>query len=223
MTTRNATPLPPGLLERLKRASSGSLTTELFRRGLKQCFLVGLKPLNPDCATFAGEAFTMRFIPAREDIDTYDTLTPYPNPNNLQWEAVEQIGPGQVLVVDSRNDISSASAGGVLLTRMMVKGAAGVVTDGALRDGLEIARMRFPAYARAVVASTRLSTHHVADLNAPISCAGVAIYPVTMVPEGDHAVARPLRGLVRLEGAAESYASRLLRRVVGVLIRESGA
>lgn len=57
----------------------------------------------------------MRYIPAREDIDTYDTLTPYPNPLNLQWEAVEQIGPRQVLVIDSRGDMSSASAGNVLL------------------------------------------------------------------------------------------------------------
>ncbi|MBN9064463.1 MAG: ribonuclease activity regulator RraA [Rhizobiales bacterium 65-9] len=204
MTTRNATPLPPGLLERLKRASSGSLTTELFRRGLKQCFLVGLKPLNPDCATFAGEAFTMRFIPAREDVDTYDTLTPYPNPNNLQWEAVEQIGADQVLVVDSRNDISSASAGGVLLTRMMVKGAAGMVTDGALRDGLEIARMRFPAYARAVVASTRLSTHHVADLNAPISCAGVAVYPGDiLVGDGDGVTVVPRKLAAEIADACE--------------------
>jgi regulator of RNase E activity RraA len=173
-------------LDKLSRASSGSLTTELFRRGLKQCFLVGLKPLNPRAARFAGEAFTMRFIPTREDIDTYATLTPYPNPDNLQWEAVETIGRGQVLVIDSRNDMSSASAGNVLLTRMMVKGCAGVVTDGGLRDGLEIAAMPFPAYARGVVASTRLSTHHAADLQVPISCANVAVYPGDIiVGDGD--------------------------------------
>lgn len=204
MNARDATPLPAGLLERLKNASSGSLTTELFRRGLKQCFLVGLKPLNPHCAKFAGEAFTMRFIPAREDVDTYDTLTPFPNPNNLQWEAVEQIGPGQVLVVDSRSDISSASAGAVLLTRMMVKGVAGVVTDGAFRDGLEIARMRFPAYARCVVASTRLSTHHAADINVPISCAGVAVYPGDiLVGDGDGVTVVPRALAAELADACE--------------------
>jgi regulator of RNase E activity RraA len=174
------------VIERLKNITSGSLTTELFKRGLRQCFLVGLRPLNPNAARFAGEAFTLRFIPAREDIDTYETLTPYPNPNNLQWEAVEQIGTGQVLVIDSRNDTSSASAGNVLLTRMMVKGAAAVVTDGALRDGVEVAGMPFPAYAREIVASTRLSTHHAADINVPISCAGVAIYPGDiLVGDGD--------------------------------------
>jgi regulator of RNase E activity RraA len=176
----------PELIERLKKISSGTLTTELFRHGLKQCFLVGLKPLNPSASRFAGEAYTMRFIPTREDIDTYATLTPYPNQNNLQWEAVEHIAAGQVLVIDSRNDPTAASAGNMLLTRMMVKGVAGIVTDGSLRDGQEIAAMPFPAYTREVVASTRLSYHHVADLNVPISCANVAVYPGDIiVGDGD--------------------------------------
>src|SRR4051794_41920239 len=114
--------VPPEVIERLKNVSSGSLTTELFRKGLRQCFLVGLKPMNPKAARFAGEAFTLRMIPAREDVDTYTTLTPYPNPANLQWEAVENIGPGQVLVIDSRNDPRAASAGAMLPTRLKVRG-----------------------------------------------------------------------------------------------------
>jgi regulator of RNase E activity RraA len=180
------TPLPEGVIERLSRISSGTLTTELFRRGLKQCFLVGLTPLNPDKARFAGEAYTMRFIPAREDLDTYETLKPYPTPDNLQWEAAEAIGPGQVLVIDSRNDCRAASAGNILLTRMMVRGVAGIVTDGALRDGVEIAQMGIPAYARQVTASTRLSFHRTADLQTPISCADVAVYPGDIiVGDGD--------------------------------------
>lgn len=196
--------ITPELLDRLREISSGSLTTELFRRGLRQCFLVGLKPLNPHCAKFAGEAFTMRFIPAREDVDTYDTLTPYPNPNNLQWEAVENIGPRQVLVIDSRNDCSSASAGNVLLTRMMVKGVAGVVTDGAFRDGNEISQMSFPAYARGVTASTRLSTHHAADLNTPVSCAGVAVYPGDiLVGDGDGVTVIPRHMAAEIADACE--------------------
>ncbi len=198
------TPIPRGTLEKLSRASSGSLTTELFRRGLKQCFLIGLKPMNPNAACFAGEAFTMRFIPTREDIDTYATLTPYPNPDNLQWEAVEQIGAGQVLVIDSRNDMSSASAGTVLATRMMVKGCAGIVTDGALRDGREYGELNFPAYARGVVASTRLSTHHAADLQVPIACAGVAVYPGDIVVgDGDGITIVPRHMAVDMADACE--------------------
>ena len=179
-------PVPPEVIERLKNVSSGSLTTELFRKGLRQCFLVGLRPMNPKAAKFAGEAFTLRMIPAREDVDTYTTLTPYPNPANLQWEAVENIGPGQVLVIDSRNDPRAASAGAMLPTRLKVRGAAAIVTDGSFRDGQELAELDFPAYARMVVASTRLSFHHVADLNVPISCADVAVYPGDiLVGDGD--------------------------------------
>ncbi len=67
-------PLDPSVIRRLKDVSSGSLTTELFKKGLRQCFLVGLVPMNKDAVRFAGEAFTMRMIPAREDLDTIETL-----------------------------------------------------------------------------------------------------------------------------------------------------
>jgi regulator of RNase E activity RraA len=138
---------------------------------------VGLKPLNTCSARFVGEAFTMRLIPAREDIDTYATVTPYPNPNNLQWEAVERVQRGQVLVIDSRNDVRAGVGGNMLLTRMQTKGVAAVVTDGAFRDGVEIAAMSIPAYARQVTSTSRLSYHHAADLQVPISCSDVAVYP----------------------------------------------
>jgi regulator of RNase E activity RraA len=168
-------------LGRLARCTSGSITTELFRRGFMQCFLVGLKPLNPALPSFAGEAFTMRMIPAREDLESYATLKPKPGEDNLQWVGVESTQPNQVMVIDSRNDPRAASMGNMLLTRMSKRGVVGVVTDGSFRDGSEIAQMTLPAYCREVVASTRLSYHHVADLNVPIACAGVAVYPGDIV------------------------------------------
>jgi regulator of RNase E activity RraA len=165
------------VLEQLKNVSSGSLTTQLFKHGLRQNFLVGLNPINPRHARFVGEAFTMRLIPAREDIDTYQTLTPYSNPDNLQWEGVHMIQKGQVLVIDARNEVRAGTCGSILLAHMMAKGCAAIVTDGALRDGVEIAGMEFPAYARQITATSRLSYHRVADLQVPISCADVAVYP----------------------------------------------
>jgi regulator of RNase E activity RraA len=178
---RHDIPVPREVIERLKNVSSGSLTTELLKKGLRQCHLVGLRPMNPRAVKFAGEAFTMRMIAAREDIDTFETLTPYPNPANLQWEAVENIGEGQVLVIDSRNDSRAASAGAILPTRMKVRGAAAIITDGAFRDGQELADLDFPAYARQVTATSRLSYHHVADLQVPITCTDVAVYPGDIV------------------------------------------
>ncbi|MGI4955072.1 MAG: ribonuclease activity regulator RraA [Janthinobacterium lividum] len=181
MTVDTNTEITPDHLARLAKCTSGSLTTELFRRGFMQCFLVGLKPLNPGVKPFAGEAFTMRMIPAREDLDGYATLKPKPGDDNLQWVAVETIGPNQVMMIDSRNDPRAASMGNMLLTRMHRRGVVGVVTDGSFRDGSEIAGMEIPAYSREIVASTRLSYHHVADLNVPIACGGVAVYPGDIV------------------------------------------
>lgn len=176
----------PDVIARLRNVTSGSLTTELFKKGLRQCFLVGLKPVNPLAARFAGEAFTLRMIPAREDLDTIATLRPHATPDNLQWEAVETIPPGHVLVIDSRNDPRAASAGAMLPTRLKMRGASAIVTDGSFRDGQELAALDFPAYARQITASTRLSYHRVADLNVPIACADVAVYPGDiLVGDGD--------------------------------------
>ncbi|GAA4013307.1 ribonuclease activity regulator RraA [Streptomyces plumbiresistens] len=168
-------PLDDSVFVRLSRVSTATLATQLYRRGIRQPFLVGLTPVGNGFDGFVGEAFTMRFIPSREDVDPVGD--PYRTGNVLQWEAIESIGPRQVLVVDSRDDTSAASAGDMLITRAMKRGAAAVVTDGAFRDGSAIARLGFPAYARAVTATTRPASFHVADLKVPIGCAGVAVYP----------------------------------------------
>ena len=167
--------LEPEVLATLRQASTSTLATQLFRRGFRQPFLVGVRPVNADVDGFAGEAFTMRFIPSREDVDPMND--PYRTGNTLQWEAVEGVGPGQVLVVDSRENTGAASAGDMLITRAMRRGAAGFVTDGAVRDGHALASLPFPTYARAITATTRPACHHVADLQVPIGCAGVAVYP----------------------------------------------
>jgi len=168
-------------LERLKRCGQGTLTTQLFRRGYRQQFLVGLAPLNPNAGSFAGEAFTLRFIPSREDKDWDLGDLRKRGADNMQWEAVEAIGADQVLMIDSRNDPRAASAGNMLLTRMMRKGVAAAVTDGAFRDGTEIAQMPFPAYCRANTASTRPAYHRAVDMQLPIGCAEVAVYPGDIV------------------------------------------
>lgn len=165
------------VLGRLARVSSGTLTSQLLKRGLRQPVMVGVNPLNKRLASFAGRAFTMRFIPAREDIDTGATITMAPSPVNLQWVGVEALADGDVLVIDSRGDARAASMGDILVTRMQVRGARAVVTDGAFRDGAEIGEMAIPAWCAGVTATSRLSFHHVADLQVPIGCAGVAVYP----------------------------------------------
>src|ERR687886_1807207 len=174
MTEPELEPLPGGVLETLRQVSTSTIATQLYKRGFRQPQLLGVRPLSEVADGFVGEAFTMRFIPAREDVDTLD---PFRSGNTLQWESIENVPPGHVIVVDSRGDASAASGGDMLMTRAMLRGAAGFVTDGGLRDGHVLASLAFATYARAVTITTRAAWHHVADLQVPISCAGVAVYP----------------------------------------------
>lgn len=190
--TKDLRPVGKDVLDRLKACSTATLTTQLFKRNFRQQFLVGLSPLNPAAASFAGEAFTLRFIPSREDKDWDLEHLKKRGEDNIQWEAIEAIQGGQVLVIDSRNDVRAASAGNMLMTRMLRKGVAAAVTDGAFRDGTEIAQMPFAAYCAANTASTRPAFHRAVDMQLPIGCAGVAVYPGDiLVGDGNGVVVIP--------------------------------
>jgi regulator of RNase E activity RraA len=193
-------PLEPAVLEQLRQVSTSTLATQLYRRGFRQPTLVGVRALSRVVDGFVGEAFTMRFIPAREDVNPLD---PYRSGNTLQWEAIEQVPPGQVIVVDSRGDARAASGGDMLMTRAMVRGAVGFVTDGGLRDGHVLAGMRFATYASQVTITTRAAFHHVADLQVPIGCAGVAVYPGdVLVGDRDGVVVVPRALAAEIAGPA---------------------
>ena len=159
---------------KLATVSTATLTTALFKRGFRNQFVQDVRPLNPAAGPMVGEAYTLRYIPAREDIDTLDVFADRSHP---QRKAVEDIPPGAVLVMDCRGDASVASAGSILVTRMMIRGAAGVVSDGGLRDSPEIAKLPFPTYCQGGSAPTNLIKHHAVDLNVPIGCGGVPVFP----------------------------------------------
>jgi regulator of RNase E activity RraA len=167
-------PIPAGVFDKLRQVSTSTLATQLYKRGYRQPQILGVRPIGQVTDGFVAEAFTMRFIPAREDVNTLD---PYRSGNTLQWDAIESVPPGQVLVVDSRGDTSAASGGDMLMTRAWKRGVAGFVTDGGLRDGHVLSQLPFPTYAAAVTITTRAAWHHVADLQVPIGCGGVAVYP----------------------------------------------
>lgn len=132
MTKPELEPLPEGVLDTLRDVSTSTIATQLYKRGFRQPQLLGVTPLSEVADGFVGEAFTMRFIPMREDVDGLD---PYRSGNTLQWEAFEGLQPGQVLVVDSYRTPTAASGGDMLMTRAWKRGAAAVVTDGGLHDG----------------------------------------------------------------------------------------
>jgi regulator of RNase E activity RraA len=173
----------------LKKVSTATLTTVLFKRGLRNTYIQGIAPLNPDAPPMVGEAYTLRYIPAREDLDVIEV---FKDPSHPQRRAVEAIPPGQVLVMDCRGDVSVASAGSILVTRMMIRGAAGVVSDGGLRDSPEIAQLPFPTYCAGPSAPTNLIKHHAVDLNVPIGCGGVPVFPGDIiVGDGEGVVVIP--------------------------------
>jgi regulator of RNase E activity RraA len=159
-------------IELLKQVSTATVSTQLLSRGLRNTFLHGIKPLTNH--RMAGPAFTLRYIPAREDIDVLAVYQDYDHP---QRKAVESVPPGHVLVMDCRGQGRAASAGGILATRLRVRGAEGLVTDGTLRDTPDIARLDLAVYAQGASPLTNLAQHHAVDLNVPIGCAEVAVYP----------------------------------------------
>ncbi|MEO6623546.1 MAG: ribonuclease activity regulator RraA [Burkholderiaceae bacterium] len=172
------TSVSAGALAALQKVSTATLTTLLFKRGLRNVFMQGVRLLGSGGKQMVGPAYTLRYIPAREDLDHIGVFLDHGHP---QRKAVEEIPPGHVLVMDSRGDASAASAGSILVTRMMVRGVAGVVTDGGLRDSHEIARLAIPSYCQGPSAPTNLIKHHAVDLNVPIGCGGVPVYPSDIV------------------------------------------
>ncbi|MFI7211523.1 ribonuclease activity regulator RraA [Micromonospora maritima] len=189
MTEQLLAPLDPADLAALAEASTATLTTQLFKLGLRNTYLAGLRGLSRHEPRMVGEAFTLRYIPAREDIDTLDVFADYDHPQRL---AVESVQPGQVLVMDCRGQGRAASAGHILLTRLAARGASGIVTDGTLRDVEGIGDLRLPVFAAGPAAMTNLAQHHAVDLQVPIGCAGVPVYPGdVLVGDADGVVCVP--------------------------------
>ncbi len=165
--------LTPQAWELLHKVSTATLTSQLLKRGFRNTFMAGLTPLQPRLR-LVGYAFTLRYVPAREDLDMQ---VDYDNSTNIQRLAVEAIGPQDVLVIDARGDASAASFGHIIATRIKMRGAAGLVTDGGLRDTPRFKELGLPSYIKAPHATTSSVLHHPADMQVPIGCAGVLVNP----------------------------------------------
>ena len=175
--------------EKLKHVSVATLTTALFKRGLRHQFIQDVHPLNYRAGNMVGEAFTLRYIPAREDLNP---ITVFQNRDHPQRKAVEECPPGAVMVIDSRKDARAASAGAILVTRLMKRGVAGIVTDGGFRDSREIAKLAIPAYHQRPAAPTNLTLHQALDINVPIGCGDAPVFPGdVIVGDGEGVVVLP--------------------------------
>lgn len=200
--------------EKLRHISTATLTSQLQKHGFRNTFLAGLYPLRPEMR-MVGYAFTLRFIPAREDLA--DEL--YDNTKNVQRLAVEAIGPEDVLVIDARSETGAASFGHILGTRITARSAAGLVTDGALRDTPGFRQLALPSYIRAVHATTSFVVHHPIEMQVPIGCAGVAVIPGdVLVGDGEGVVVIPSQVAESVAHAAHEQELReefVLQKITG--------
>jgi len=178
----SASPITAQAIAILKHTSVATLATALYKRGLRNQVIQDVHPVGrdhgkksvPGAPNMVGPAFTLRYMPARED---RNTLAEFQNPQHPQRQAIEQCPEGHVLVMDSRKDARAASSGDILITRLMKRGAAGVVTDGGFRDSDSIAELDMPAYHSRPSSPTNLTLHEAIDINVPIGCGDAAVFP----------------------------------------------
>ena len=171
--------------EKLRKVSTATIATCLFKKGLKKQFIQDVKPLKQGKPAMVGEAYTLRYIPAREDLNTIEV---FKDPKHLQRVAVEECPSGAVLVIDSRKDARAASAGSILVTRLMMRGVSGIVTDGGFRDSAEIAELNIPSFHNRPSAPTNLTLHQAIAINEPIGCGDVAVFPGDILVGDDDGV-----------------------------------
>jgi regulator of RNase E activity RraA len=168
--------------ELYSHATTASLTAQLVKRGLRTRAISNIAPVNPDTPRVFGPAYTLRYIPMREDLATGAAMA---DPENPQRKAIEIVPAGHVLIVDTNGMDVSGTFGDILVARLRVRGVAGVVSDGPMRDIAELKTMDFPVFARGNAAPPSYASMLAADAQVPIGCGGVAVFP------GDIAIADP--------------------------------
>jgi regulator of RNase E activity RraA len=171
--------------EKLKKVSTATIASCLYKKGLKNQFIQDVTPLKLGKPTMVGEAFTLRYIPAREDLNP---MSVFRDPKHPQRVVIETCPEGAVLVIDSRKNARAASAGDILVTRLMVRGGAGIVTDGGFRDSANIANLAIPSFHNRPSAPTNLTLHQALDINVPIGCGDVAVFPGDVIVGDDDGV-----------------------------------
>ena len=177
------------VIQKLLIPSTATLTTALKQFGLSRSYMHGVAPLRPDMK-MAGPAFTLRYIPAREDLDTGEV----DNLKDAQRVGIEEIQVGEVFVIDARGDTRAGTMGDILATRLYKRGAVGVVTDGAFRDSPAIAEIGLPAFAAAMNAHSNKTVHHPSEIQVPIACGEVAVLPGDIiVGDADGVVVVPVQ------------------------------
>jgi regulator of RNase E activity RraA len=170
--------LDAALRAQFLEASTATLSIQLLKRGLRSCAVSGVRPLNPAASRFAGPAYTLRFIPAREDLAVPASVA---RPDNPQRVAIEDVPAGAVLVIDALRETRAGTLGDILAARLHRRGVAGIVSDGAMRDAQELATLAIPIFCAGIAPPPSFAFLYPVDRNLPIGCGGAAVFPGDIV------------------------------------------
>jgi 5-oxopent-3-ene-1,2,5-tricarboxylate decarboxylase / 2-hydroxyhepta-2,4-diene-1,7-dioate isomerase len=159
----------------LHQISTATLTVQLTRRGIQSTFLTGLGPTRPDLR-MVGYAHTLRYVAIRADV-----REAMKGSEDAQKRAIESVSPGDVLIMEARNETSAGTIGDILAARVLARGGTGIVTDGGVRDTPGVTELKIPTYCRIANGASLWSAHIPLDTAIPITCAGVLVMPGDVV------------------------------------------
>ena len=166
-------PLSAETIKNFLYASTATVSMQMLKRGFRNTSISGVRPVNPKATRLVGPAYTLRYIPGREDLDK----PPTPNdPPSAQRKAIEETPAGCVLVIGTEANTRSGTIGDILALRLKVRGVAGVLSDGAMRDTPVISKIDdFPVYCSAAAAPPRMNHLHHVEVQAPVGIRGVPV------------------------------------------------
>lgn len=195
-------------------ASTATVSMQMLKRGFRNCAISGIRPLNPNAARLVGPAYTLRYIPSREDLDK----PPSPNdPPNAQRAAIEESPAGCVLVIATEGNTRSGTLGDILALRLKARGIAGVLSDGAMRDTPVIGKFDFPVYCAVAAAPPSMANLRPVEVQTPVGIRGVPVYPGDVIvadEDGAVVVPRPIAD----EVARDSFEQERLEKFVAIRV-----
>ncbi|WP_019140334.1 ribonuclease activity regulator RraA [Noviherbaspirillum massiliense] len=197
--TTPALPLDPTIIRALSGISTATLTTVLLKKGLRNVWMRGTVPLRPGQPRLVGRAFTLRFVPAREDLATPESWS---SPISTR-AAIEAMPEGCIAVVDAMGVTDAGIFGDILCARMKKRGVAALITDGVVRDVAGVLDTGLPVWCRGVAAPPSVAGLTFVNWQEPIGCGGVAVFPNdVVVVDADGAVLIPAALLDEVVAAA---------------------
>jgi regulator of RNase E activity RraA len=165
----------------LSKVTTATLTTLLLKKGLRNVWLRGTRPLRAGQPRLVGRAFTLRFVPAREDLATPESWS---SPISTR-AAIEAMPAGCIAVVDAMGVTDAGVFGDILCTRMVKRGVAALVTDGVVRDVSGVLGSGLPVWCSGAAAPPSVAGLTFVDWQRPVACGGVAVFPGDVVVVDD--------------------------------------